>query len=189
MLSLSFQVVLSVLLTVKTNGTDGSLFQLKLIFFRVRFQFYKSNSKEFMKAYERLNLSLVPPRGHPDSAAILAARNSHNSEAYKNLSDDQSECLTKRVFHALGGYPDYSAIATENLDTESPNEIVVPEVPTLEADDEARLRPVYDSMFDHDKIARDKATSLDYRSAQSLDSRSLQMFNKQKNQVSFWFSF
>ena len=81
----------------------------------------------------------MPPRGHPDSAAILAARNSHNSEVYKNLSDDQSECLTKRVFHALGGCPDYSAIPTENLDTESSNEIVVPEVPTLEPDEEARL--------------------------------------------------
>ena len=131
----------------------------------------------------------MPPRGHPDSAAILAARNSHNLEAYKTLSDDQSECLTKRVFHALAGYPDYSAIATENLDTESPNEIVVPEVPTLEPDEEARLRPVYDSMFDHDKIVKDKATSLEYRSPESLDSRALPMFNKQKHQVSLQFSF
>ena len=72
----------------------------------------------------------------------------------------------------------------DNSDPDSPEEVVVPQVPTLSPDDEARLRPSYDRMFDQVKIARDKKTNLEYRSAKSLDSKALHSFNKQNLQVS-----
>lgn len=131
----------------------------------------------------------VPARGDPDAGRILALRNQHNSEAYKSLSEDEALCLTPRVFFALGGYPDYSAISVSEMDQNMDAEVVVPQIPSLEAEEEVRLRPIYNEMFDLGKIEKDKRMNLEYGTVESLDRRALQSFNKHKGQVSVCFRY
>ena len=127
----------------------------------------------------------MPSRGDPEAAATLARRNQENSEAYKNLTEDEALCLTSRVFFALGGYPDYSGVTNTDLEEEDEDGLLVPQVPSLEPEEEERLRPIYDRMFDPIKISRDKQRSLEHGSSQELDRTSSKCFEKHVKQVSF----
>ncbi len=129
----------------------------------------------------------MPARGDPDAGQILASRNQHNSEAYKSLSEEEALCLSPKVFFALGGYPDYSALSVSESDPDMEAEVVVPQIPRLDTEEEARLRPIYNQMFDLGKIEKDKKMNLEYGSVEALDRRALQSFNKHKVQVSFCF--
>ena len=131
----------------------------------------------------------MPGRGDPAAAKMLADRNQHNSEAYKRLSEDQALCLTSRVFYGLGGYPNYSALSVTKIDPEENAEVIICQHPSLEPSEELRLRPIYNEMFDHVKIEKDKRMSLEYGSVESLDRRALQSFNKHRVQVSLFVIF
>lgn len=81
----------------------------------------------------------MPGKGDPDSGKKLAAQNHHNSEAYNNLSEDESLCLTSRVFYGLGGYSDYSALSVTNINPDENNEVIICQYPSLEPEEESRL--------------------------------------------------
>ena len=92
-------------------------------------------------------------------------------------------------FFALGVYPDYSAISVSEMDLNTNSEVVVPQIPSLQAEEEVRLQPIYNEMFDLGKIEKDKRMNLEYGSVESLDRRALQSFNNHKGQVSVCFGY
>ncbi|KAH9810784.1 hypothetical protein DFH28DRAFT_902084 [Melampsora americana] len=127
----------------------------------------------------------MPPRGDPDASARLTARNQANSETYKALDDDEYEVFTSRVFYALGGYPDYSAITiTEDDGVFGDASILIPEIPKLSDEEESRYRPIYEKLVDMKKVDRDRNLNTPTTSARQEEKRSLQSIKKIGQQAS-----
>lgn len=85
----------------------------------------------------------MPARGDPDAAHLLTVRNQANAKTYKALDADEHAVFTSKVFYALGGYPDYSAVTVLDDNVYGDASILVPEVPKLSAEDEELYRPIY----------------------------------------------
>ena len=107
---------------------------------------------------------------------MLSFRNKHKSEAYKILSEDEALCLKPEVFFALGGYPEYSAISVSEMDPNTDAEVVVPQILSLQAEEEVRLGPIYNEMSNLGKIEKKKRMNLEHGSVEDLDPRELQSF-------------
>lgn len=113
---------------------------------------------------------------------MLTERNQANSQAYERLTDDEHQVFTSRVFFALGGYPDYSAISVEENQGCGDFEVLIPEVPKLSPEDEARYRPLYERLVDPLKVAKDRERNKP-PSADEMEQRSFQAFKKRVQQV------
>ncbi|KAH9809782.1 hypothetical protein DFH28DRAFT_904164 [Melampsora americana] len=126
-------------------------------------------------------------RSHPDASNMLTARNQANSKTYQALDDDEYNVFTAPIFYALGGYPDYSSvIVTEDENVFGDASILVPEVPKLSPEDEARYRPIYEKLVDLDKVARDRMLNTPAVSTQREERRSLQCFKKIAQHVNYY---
>ncbi|KAH9815149.1 hypothetical protein DFH28DRAFT_928257 [Melampsora americana] len=126
----------------------------------------------------------MPVRGATDAGAQLARRNKVNSTTYRALEDDQYMVFTARIFYALGGYPDYSAITID----EDPNvfgdcSTLVPEVPKLNPKEEAQYRPIYEKLVDMKKVARDRELNTPAGSDRKEEKRSFQCMKKIAQQL------
>ncbi|EGG04892.1 uncharacterized protein MELLADRAFT_88472 [Melampsora larici-populina 98AG31] len=121
----------------------------------------------------------MPPRGDPNASDQLTSRNQVNSRTYQALDDDQYDVFTSRVFYALGGYPDYSAITiTEDDGVFGDVSTLVPEIPKLSEEEELRYRPLYDKLVDKDKVEKDRKLNTPAASACKEEKRSLQSIKK-----------
>lgn len=130
------------------------------------------------------HLMLVPPRGDPDASNQLTARNQANSQTYRALEDDEYDVFTSRVFYALGGYPDYSAITvTDDAGVFGDASVLVPEVPKLSHEEEQRYRPLYEKLVDLKKVERDRKLNTPAASAHREEKRSHQSIKKIAHQV------
>lgn len=130
---------------------------------------------------------IVPHRGDLDSSEVLSARNRANKAAYDSLTDDQVAIFDARIFYALGGYPDYSAINVDGHQDAGDCEVLIPEVPKLSQREEELYRPLYDEIVDKSKVAKHRAR-FQPPSAQTKEKRSLQLFKKRMQEVSFFWS-
>ncbi|KAH9812934.1 hypothetical protein DFH28DRAFT_897985 [Melampsora americana] len=119
---------------------------------------------------------------HPDASNMLTARNEANSKTYQALDDDEYNVFTAPVFYALGGYPDYSAVTITD-DVFGDSSILIPEVPKLNPQDEARYRPIYEKLVDLKKVARDRELNTPAASSQREERRSLQCLKKIAQQL------
>ncbi|EGG12442.1 uncharacterized protein MELLADRAFT_89002 [Melampsora larici-populina 98AG31] len=122
---------------------------------------------------------------HPDASNLLTARNQANSKTYQALDDDEYRVFTAPVFYALGGYPDYSAVTITD-DVFGDSSILVPEVPKLSPEDEARYRPIYKDLVDLKKVAKDQELNTPAASSQKEERRSLQCFKKTAQQANYY---
>lgn len=125
---------------------------------------------------------VVPARNDPDASAKLSRRNSANRQAYEALTDDQNEVFTSRIFFALGGYPDYSAISVADHQDSGDFEVLIPEVPKLTVEEEKRFRPLYEDLVDSAKVKIHREHFKAPTTGQ-MEKRSLQAFKKRVNQV------
>ncbi|KAH9810726.1 hypothetical protein DFH28DRAFT_902395 [Melampsora americana] len=108
------------------------------------------------------NKNPMPQRGDPNAAAVLASRKSSNSDAYQALDDDEYAVFTSRVFYALGGYPDYSAITiNEDSNVFGDSSVLVPEK----------------------KVERDRKLNTPATSGKNEEKRSLQCMKKIAQQL------
>ncbi|EGF98297.1 uncharacterized protein MELLADRAFT_96035 [Melampsora larici-populina 98AG31] len=124
----------------------------------------------------------MPTRGHPNSSAILAARNKANRRAYNALTDNQLAVFESPMFFALGGYPDYSAISFSDDNSGDPS-VLIPEVPKLSEADETLYRPIYNKLVNTKKVARDRELNTAAASAAKEEKRSLLSFKKIAQQL------
>ncbi|EGG10937.1 uncharacterized protein MELLADRAFT_92329 [Melampsora larici-populina 98AG31] len=124
----------------------------------------------------------MPLRGAPDAGSVLTTRNQANRKEYDNLTDDEYAIFTSRIFHALGGYPDYSAISVEDHETAGDCEVLIPEVPTLSPEEEALYRPIYNKLVDSAKVAKDRAR-FKSPSPEKKERLSLRAFKKRVQQL------
>ncbi|EGG01683.1 uncharacterized protein MELLADRAFT_91952 [Melampsora larici-populina 98AG31] len=124
----------------------------------------------------------MPPRGDPNASAILSARNKANRVTYNRLKDDEHAVFTSRIFHALGGYPDYSAIVVEDVETVGDCEVLIPEVPKLSPEEDALYRPLYEKLVDPAKVAKDRKR-FEVPSAEKKEKLSLRTFKKRLQQL------
>ncbi|EGG07824.1 uncharacterized protein MELLADRAFT_85402 [Melampsora larici-populina 98AG31] len=124
----------------------------------------------------------MPLRGAPDAGPVLAMRNQANRKAYDKLNDDEYAIFTSRIFHALGGYPDYSAINVEDHETAGDCEVLIPEVPALSPEEEALYRPIYDKLVDSAKVAKDRER-FKADSPEKKERLSLRAFKKRVQQL------
>ncbi|KAH9818793.1 hypothetical protein DFH28DRAFT_888051 [Melampsora americana] len=126
----------------------------------------------------------MPVRGDPNASEILTYRNQSNAKTYQGLDDDEYDVFTSKVFYALGGYPDYSAISvTEDSNVFGDSSTLVPEVPKLSPEDELRYRPIYERLVDQKKVARDRELNTPASSASKEEKRSLQCIKKIAHQL------
>ncbi|KAH9808750.1 hypothetical protein DFH28DRAFT_1087283 [Melampsora americana] len=104
----------------------------------------------------------MPVCGDPHASEILTHQNQSNSKTYQDLDDDEYDVFTSKVFYALGGYPDYSAITvTEDSNVFGDSSTLVPEK----------------------KVARDRELNTPASSAGKEEKRSLQCIKKIAHQL------
>ncbi|KAH9808449.1 hypothetical protein DFH28DRAFT_1195812 [Melampsora americana] len=124
----------------------------------------------------------MPLRNDPDAGEILTRRNKANSDAYDQLTDDEYAIFTSRIFHALGGYPDYSAISVEDHQNAGDCDVLVPEVPSLSPREEALYRPIYEKLVDLAKVAKHRER-FKAPSAEKREKLSLRAFKKRLQEL------
>ncbi|EGG03890.1 uncharacterized protein MELLADRAFT_89796 [Melampsora larici-populina 98AG31] len=125
----------------------------------------------------------MPTQGDPNALAVLAARNRANKGTYDALSPDQLAVFKSPTFFALGGYPDYSAIAFPEDGSDNDSLVLVPEVPKLSEEDELHYRPIYKKLVNTKKVARDRELLTPASSAAKEEKRSLTSFKKIAQQL------
>ncbi|EGG05397.1 uncharacterized protein MELLADRAFT_88094 [Melampsora larici-populina 98AG31] len=136
----------------------------------------------FLSFAKAANTIAMPARNDPNASEILSRRNSANRRAYEALTDDENLVFSSRIFFALGGYPDYSAIRVADHQTSGDFEVLIPEVPKLTEEEEQRFRPLYDDLVDTTKVAKDREHNK-APSAGQMEQRSLQAFKKRAHQL------
>ncbi|EGF98389.1 uncharacterized protein MELLADRAFT_95730 [Melampsora larici-populina 98AG31] len=129
----------------------------------------------FLSFAKEANQLPMPPRGDPNAKELLSARNKANKRAYDFLTEVEVQVFTPRVFYALGGYPDYSAISVEDHKTSGDFEVLIPEVPKLSDEEEALYRPLYNKLVNADKVNKDREATKPPSPAR-MEQRSLQAF-------------
>lgn len=128
------------------------------------------------------SVCLVPVRGDADPGQVLTDRNKANAKVYDSLEPDEHDIFTSPIFYALGGYPDYGALSVEDNKTCGDFDVLIPEVPKLSDEDEARYRPIYERLVDPAKVAKDRERTM-APSASKMEKRSLQAFKSRIQQV------
>lgn len=124
----------------------------------------------------------MPVRGDADPGQVLTDRNKANEKVYNSLEPDEHDIFTSPIFYALGGYPDYAAISVQDNQTCGDFDVLIPEVPKLSDEDEARYRPIYERLVDPAKVAKDRERTK-VPSASKMEKRSLQAFKSRVEQV------
>ncbi|EGG10755.1 uncharacterized protein MELLADRAFT_60252 [Melampsora larici-populina 98AG31] len=128
--------------------------------------------------------SHTDPMPHPDDDDITEKLGSYNratGDNWSELNADQKAIFEHSMLLALAGVPDLAADHVEDDDddqAQGDTEVLVPEVTQRTEEEEARYRPIYDELVNHDKVVARFGVSIPGMTDATFTRRSLRCIQK-----------